>query len=359
MIIKENFLIIGDGQAGGNIAQLFENKNYPVLAINTSREDLDTLTIKHKYHIIGGEGCSKDRSIGRKLIRNDYVNILKQIENCGKDAQVIVIVGSAGGGTASSTMAVLADMLTLDPKYKDVIICMVVILPSDKESVQANSNAYCCFKEIAALERTGACFVLDNKEFEDKMEINKQFVDYFDEFLHIPMSDKSIRGNIDFSEIKKTLSAHNMAVMAAVPQCENVVAELLDSLQNNSIFAHKENDTIIQYTALSLADENLSAESVNKELQKAIGTPIDNFTTYNKRKRNFICLSGLSYPQTRLNEIEDIVTSNRDNITKSLTASLELNADMSFLQKTATKQDATKADDKPATIEDIFNKYDF
>ena len=354
-MIKDELLIIGDGQAGGNVAQLFENMGYPVLAINTSKEDLDTLTVKHKYHIVGGEGCSKDRSIGRALIRNDYVNILQQINNCGKGVKVIVIIGSTGGGTASSTMAVLADMLTLDPKYQDVIVCMAVILPSDKESVQANSNAYCCFKEIAALERTGAVFVLDNKEFEDKMEINKQFAEYFDEFLHIPMRDKSVRGNIDFSEIKKTLSAHNMAVMAAVPECENVVAALLDSLQNNSIFAQKENDNVIQYTALSLADENLNAEDVNKELQKAIGTPIDNFTTYNKRDRNFICLSGLSYPQQRLNEIENIVNSNRDNITKSLSSSLELNGDMSFLQKSLKKK---PAEEKTASIESIWDKYD-
>ena len=187
------------------------------------------------------------------------------------------------------------------------------------------------------------------------MEINKQFAEYFDEFLHIPMRDKSVRGNIDFSEIKKTLSAHNMAVMAAVPECENVVAALLDSLQNNSIFAQKENDNVIQYTALSLADENLNAEDVNKELQKAIGTPIDNFTTYNKRDRNFICLSGLSYPQQRLNEIEDIVNSNRDNITKSLSSSLELNGDMSFLQKSLKKK---PAEEKTASIESIWDKYD-
>ena len=63
MSIKDKVFYIGIGQGGGNLAQGLENKGYPTLAINTSKEDLNTLTIKHKYHIVGGEGCSKDKRL--------------------------------------------------------------------------------------------------------------------------------------------------------------------------------------------------------------------------------------------------------------------------------------------------------
>ena len=53
---------IGVGQAGGNIVQLFERKGYPVMYINTSQEDLNTLKdSKYVYHITNGEGANKDR----------------------------------------------------------------------------------------------------------------------------------------------------------------------------------------------------------------------------------------------------------------------------------------------------------
>ena len=48
MSIKDKVFYIGIGQGGGNLAQGLENKGYPTLAINTSKEDLNTLTIKHK-----------------------------------------------------------------------------------------------------------------------------------------------------------------------------------------------------------------------------------------------------------------------------------------------------------------------
>ena len=41
--MKKKISFIAVGQAGGNIGQLFEEKGFPVLYVNTSQEDLDTL----------------------------------------------------------------------------------------------------------------------------------------------------------------------------------------------------------------------------------------------------------------------------------------------------------------------------
>ena len=41
--MKKKISFVAVGQAGGNIGQLFEEKGFAVLYVNTSLEDLDTL----------------------------------------------------------------------------------------------------------------------------------------------------------------------------------------------------------------------------------------------------------------------------------------------------------------------------
>ena len=67
--ITKDFAFIGVGQAGGNIAELFELAGYKALYINTSQEDLATLeNAKQKHHIVGGEGAAKDRDRAKALV---------------------------------------------------------------------------------------------------------------------------------------------------------------------------------------------------------------------------------------------------------------------------------------------------
>lgn len=48
--MKNKIGFIAVGQAGGNIGQQFEKRGYPVLYINTSQEDLDTLKNSKLYY---------------------------------------------------------------------------------------------------------------------------------------------------------------------------------------------------------------------------------------------------------------------------------------------------------------------
>ena len=67
--MKKKIAFIAIGQAGGNIGQLFEERGFSVLYLNTSEEDLSTLSgAKYKYHITGGEGCNKDRKKAKQLV---------------------------------------------------------------------------------------------------------------------------------------------------------------------------------------------------------------------------------------------------------------------------------------------------
>ena len=79
--MKNKIAFVAVGQAGGNIGQLFEQKGFSVLYINTSQEDLDTLEkAKFKYHIPNGEGCNKDRRKAKQLVIDDYDQIAAELE---------------------------------------------------------------------------------------------------------------------------------------------------------------------------------------------------------------------------------------------------------------------------------------
>ena len=79
--MKDKIAFVAIGQAGGNIGQLFEERGFSVLYLNTSEEDLSTLEdAKFKYHITGGEGCNKDRRKAKQLVIDDYDSIATEMD---------------------------------------------------------------------------------------------------------------------------------------------------------------------------------------------------------------------------------------------------------------------------------------
>lgn len=347
--MKSNFLFLGIGQAGGNVCQLLEQKGYNVLCLNTSQQDLDTLEVKHKYHINGGEGCNKDRTKSKELISNDYDNIAKLIDNF-INVDNIFVVFSSGGGTGSGAGPTIAYLLTQDKP--NVNVGVITILPAIFESYRAQSNAHFCFEELMSIEELGACFILDNKVNNDKLAINREFVKTFDTFMDIPEKDRSVFGNIDTAEIKTTLSAHNVAMLANIPNSNSTIATLLKELDNN-IFAPIEKDSIVQYITLSLANKNVNLDSAMQELQKSFGMPLDTFTTYNLRGYTTACISGLSYPTTRLKQIADIVKEHTPQAQKILNNTSSLKTDV--IDIFATKR--AKAEKPKASRRDLLHRF--
>ncbi len=351
MELKSRFLALGIGQFGGNICDLFAQKEYPALAVNTSIQDLSTLkNVMHTYHIPGGEGCSKIRKRSKMIFKANFDGIKAQIDKMiQEDLQTIFIAFSAGGGTGSGAGAVMAYMIAQE--YPNINVVVITVLPSKDESPMAYKNSYECFKELDRIDNIGATFVLDNDAFDNKLAINQQFIDYLDEFLNISIKDKSELGNIDMSEINTVLNAPKMAVLTATPAKDNIIAALLNGIKN-SIFAPIEDDRKIKYLAASLADATLKAGSTVKELQKALGITLDNFITYNNRQRSILCLSGLSYPATRL---ESIYQRTKENQTwlQNNSSKIKFHDDLDFFND--EKQPAKVEKKSKADIFDMFD----
>ena len=243
--MKKKISFIAVGQAGGNIGQLFEGKGFPVLYVNTSQEDLDTLEkAKYKYHVPGGEGCNKDRHKAKQLIIDDFDNIAGEIESKVK-ADLMLVIFASGGGTGSGAGPMLIDLLTGEGKT----VGAVTVIPAPDESVKSHINSYECFSELTEISQTAACFILDNEKG-DKLELNTAFVDAFTAFLEIPEKHKSVKGNIDKAEIVETLKAHGMAVLARDKGKDS--AGIIQALKGG-VFAPMEQDGAVKYIAASMA----------------------------------------------------------------------------------------------------------
>lgn len=342
--MKNKIGFVAVGQAGGNIGQLFEEKGFTVLYINTSKEDLDTLEkAKFKYHIPNGEGCNKDRHKAKQLVIDDFDRIAAEIEAKVK-ADMIFVIFASGGGTGSGAGPMMIDLLIDEGRT----IGAITIVPGQAESVKSHINSYECFSELTEIAGTGACFILDNDKGE-KISLNSEFVEDFCSFLEVPEKHKSVKGNIDKAEVMETLKAHGMALVTSHKAKES--AEIIKAIQNNH-YAPIEADRAVKYIAASL-----SGNVDMSDLEKAVGTPIDNFQTFNSDK-TICCISGLTYPLARLESVYKKVSENKETIKKNLAAAQEtgMKKGINFLDELEPprkKEDAKN----PKPRRDIMSKY--
>lgn len=313
-MFKNSVLNISFGQGAGNIGQLMEQQGILNLAINTSKQDLDTLNVKHKYLIKNGQGCGKDRNKSKKLVVNDFENILAVINNILDTNNTIkhIFIGfTMGGGSGSGGGPMLAKLIANE--YSNINVCVYAVIPSKNEPFKAQYNACECYRELIKIENLGSMFFLDNNKHENKFIINRYFVDDLMAFLKIPDEDKSSKGNIDIEEMNTILSCNLMINISVTDENNHQI--------NPSILVDIERDGFVKYIALSNAKQNLL-----KDIQASVGYPLDAFYTFNNRKINVIVLAGLSLPSSSMNEIFDLVNQRSTMITReSTTKELKLN----------------------------------
>mgnify|MGYP004591144591 FL=1 len=297
------------GQAGGNIGALLEKRGHDVFFLNTSEEDLNLLSQSlHKYHLKGGEGCNKDRNKAKKLLAANVDEVLRQVQDVIQQ-KIVFVIFSSGGGTGSGMGPLMVELLQQECAKQ---AGAVVVLPGHTETVKAHCNAYECAKELADIQDMAATFFLDNDTRPNKLRINEVFVELFESFLKVP-EHTSVRGNIDRAEVKEMLITSGAAVIQKLVKQESTTAKLIDSL-HKSIFAPYEQDKAIRYIALSAAGD-IQTEALEREF----GVVLDAFQTYDA-PATVCCLSGLSYPFTRILEIRDKVKENQSAILESAKA---------------------------------------
>ena len=285
--MKNAIGFLGIGQAGSNVALGFERLGYNVAYLNTSQEDLDSLKYaKHKIHIRGGEGASKNRNAVLQLAAESIDEILEDITSI-LTQEYIMLIFSTGGGTGSGLGPAIASYLT--SIQRKVIIA--AILPDDKESPRACENAYNTCVDISGLQGSGAIFLLDNSNVEDKFALNEVFVKDIDNLLNLNNCSKY--GNIDKSEVKTMLSTQGVAVITRQSKAKSTSSFIINGLQNNIYARIEEKSPVL--IGISTTNRSLNMEDIYLE----VGYPYDDFRGISNT--NTVCMAcGYPMPLQRL-----------------------------------------------------------
>jgi cell division GTPase FtsZ len=310
--MKQKIGFICIGQAGGNIGQLLEQHSFNCLFINTSKEDLETLNTKFRYHILNGEGCNHNREKAISLLKNDYTNVIQEVKDKLSHQQLIYLIFSTGGGSGSGISPILLEMLNSQLPNKK--FGCITILPSDQEIGKPHMNSYKCYQELSSIDKLASVFTLDNNKLDNKFQINAQFVNKFVTLLDIP-NHINTKGNIDKAELWEMLITRGSAIFTIInsnsSNSQNLTTSIIKSWESN-IFADIEKDKNIMYLGLSL-----TSDIFIDDLKLYIGTPYDIFRNYN-RDTNVTILSGLTFPKTRINKIIESLNSNKEKLTNNI-----------------------------------------
>ena len=318
--MREQFGVLGLGQCGGNIATIFEQKQYTTVYLNTSQEDLNAVKGVHKIHIDGADGAAKDRRKVLQLANESFQNIIEKINSILTQKYILVLFSSSGG-TGSGLSTPILRYLSQTGK-----VCIpVVILPDENiESAKACENAYNSCAEIMSIQGLGATFLLDNTH-DDKFAINQKFVNEFDSFINIKNS--SVYGNIDMAERKQILSCPGVAVIGKLSKAKSTAPEIVHSL-HNGIYAKIESKNAY-YLGISTSNRSLDIKSITSEF---VGI-YDVFSGISEATTITI-VSGLQWPQKRILQFKNKFEETVKNIhTTNFIHQLEPLQGLSFMER--------------------------
>ena len=302
--MREQFGILGLGQCGGNIATLFEQKQYATVYLNTSKEDLNAIKGVHKIHIDGADGAAKDRKRVLQLATESFQGIVEKINSILTQKYIVVLFSSSGGTGSGLSIPILRYLSQIGK------VCIpVVVLPNENiESAKACENAYNSCAELMSIQRLGATFLLDNSN-DDKFIINQKFVNEFDSFVNI--KNASVYGNIDMAERRQILSCPGVAVIGKLSKAKSTAPEIVHSL-HNGIYAKIESK-IAYYLGVSTSNKSLDINSITKEFNGIydVFSGISDATT-------ITIASGLQWPMKRIEKFKNKFEEAVQNINSSM-----------------------------------------
>ena len=339
-MLKPKCGFVGIGAYGGNQVLPFYKVKYPSLFINTATTDLESLTEvdeQYKYQIPGGEGCNKDRYKSRELIRKDIDNIIKEEKEKFPGIEHLFIAASLGGGTGAGGVKALKRVAMNELDIKDCSI--ITTLPDPKaDSIQALINSYETLAELEELEEPGTMFILDNSKNNNKMKINEIFFCHLNALLTLDCN--SALGNIDDAEIEQMLRSRGCSIISKLGKDKSDLQNLLSTFQNN-VYAPLEEDKVIKYIGLVNAGTGKGIRM--EDIYAEVGTPLDTYVQY-ESAFTLCVLSGLSLPYKKMEEIKDIIDSNKDTIKRNLTAqnSNRLSKSIGFFDEITSSEKPTE-----------------
>jgi tubulin-like protein CetZ len=336
-------MIIGVGQCGGNIADIAESKGFPTLAINSYQGDLDSLShVTNRIHLKGYNGAGKDRTRGRAALRDNLEGVIEKIGLVAEDVEIIMVAFSSDGGTGSGSGPLLVQILS--EIMPDKVVGAIVVLPTLGDSLGSLANSNECISELSLIEDLGACLFIDNEKLGTKVTnkrdlyqvTNTEVINHL-EIICDASQKRSTEGNFDGADLISIMSARGAAAIDSflLKKVDNINQKIREGWDKGSIYITPEYDQKIINAGIIYQVGHETAKEVNKnEIFNQIGMPIEIFEGYygNESKVSpsiTTIISGLSFPFTRLQQMEEVI--------EKYKAKVEENLEASFNQKFETQ----------------------
>ncbi|MHC4573212.1 MAG: hypothetical protein ACYS76_03640 [Planctomycetota bacterium] len=170
---------IGAGQCGGRIVKAFYDLGYKkVLAVNTTRNDLDWLDIPQKQKFlmdIGEEGAGKDMERGTEAVQKYQQEVLHLTrQTFGTQVGHIMVCFGAGGGTGGGSTTGLVEIAKRYARYiglsnpgKKVGVMMTLPTVGEATSPTVAENAHKIASELSEMASKGKIsplIIIDNEK---------------------------------------------------------------------------------------------------------------------------------------------------------------------------------------------------
>ena len=355
-----NLGVVGSGQAGSRIAEVFYGLGYDAIAINTAQQDLEQIDIPEVNKLFMDYslgGASKDQAIGHEAAQMYKDKIYDLVKEKLDDAQVFLLAFSLGGGSGGGSVETLVNVLSIFEKP----IVVITVLPMTNEDAQTKSNALEALSRLSKMvqEKTiHNLIVVDNAKLEvifnsvsqlDFYDVgNKQIAEIIDVFNTYSTKSSKVKSLDSMELLKILIDGEGLSLLGCMDvynfEEETAIAESIITNLSSGLLASGFNLKQTKYVGvLVLATPGIWARipsaSINfamSMIQDVAGTPLGVFRGLyesNQKEKDGVVkvysfFSGLALPDARIEELKREVAVQKNVIKdKSATRNFNLNID--------------------------------
>lgn len=338
--------VIGLGQAGGNIADLFAENGVPTIVMNYSSKDLETCTfVEHKLKLVGSEGVGKQRDETIRLFINNYETAMSFIKErfSTTSIEVIFIVFSTAGGSGSGIASLLSEILLNEMEDKVFVICPII--PTSCECLTGQLNTLDTLTSLSELE---VCIApIDN----EKGMLNEGKSKGYDSINHsfvkmilsiVEYTEKhSKNGNFDARDLRTLFSTPGFCSMGefdvtkikgeGISLSHNHFTEKIQASHMESVFCNPSRTQIVRAGFIYDGQESLTKYiNIPNIIQPFANQPLDVFEGYHESEkgRMISVYTGMKFNEEKLTRIEKLTkesVNSFQSVQQSTTISISVN----------------------------------
>ena len=260
--------LIGIGNAGNQVATLAAEKlGIDVFAINSSRQDFDTIPDSITKKLIGDEkGAGKNRADAKAFLKKQIMELMSDddFKNFMSGKEVVYICSSTGGGTGSGMAPILSSIIGNSFKNSDgsdKIIILIGILPTLLEAYSTQVNTLDYLTELYQTLDDPTYMLYDNDKLSKKSTcdmmkaINTSIVDDISVMMgmHTPTTPYA---SIDEKDMKVILNTQGRIAIASLTDLkekdldETTIEELLINNIKTNTHSELQRDKVVRRTGV-------------------------------------------------------------------------------------------------------------